>query len=119
REYFLGPMIANGIISYSTYKGDLDGFQIDPMAVVLDYEGMQLQREFFSPVYETPAQNTSRTPDFRNLLYWTPEVKTDDQGFSKLSFYSSDKKGKFLVVIEGLTQSGLAGTKKLEFDVNK
>lgn len=119
REYFLGPMIANGIISYSTYKGDLDGFQIDPMAVVLDYEGMQLQREFYSPLYETPAQNASRTPDFRNLLYWTPEVKTDEQGFSKLSFYSSDKKGKFLVVIEGLTQNGLAGTKKLEFDVNK
>ncbi len=119
RQYFLGPMVANGIISYSTYKGDLDGFQIDPMAVVLDYEGMQLQREFYSPVYETPAQISSRTPDFRNLLFWTPEVKTDEQGFSKLSFYSSDKKGKFLVVIEGLTQNGLAGTKRLEFDVNK
>jgi hypothetical protein len=117
RQYFYGGMIANGIISYTTYKGDLDGFQIDPSAVALDYEGLQLKREFYSPIYESPNQLAGRNPDFRNLLYWTPEIKTDEQGFSRTSFYSSDMKGRFLVVIEGLTQSGLAGSKVISFDV--
>jgi hypothetical protein len=119
RQYFLGSMVANGIISYTTYKGDLDGFQIDPGSVALDYEGLQLQREFYSPVYETPGQKSGRIPDFRNLLYWTPEIMTDDKGFSKLSFYSSDKKGRFLVVIEGLAPNGMAGSKVISFDVSK
>jgi hypothetical protein len=117
RQYFLGPMIANGIISYSTYKGDLDGFQIDPGAVALDYEGLQMQREFYSPVYETPNQISGRSPDFRNLLYWTPEIKTDEAGFSKVSFFSSDKKGRFFVVIEGLAQNGMAGSKVISIDI--
>lgn len=119
RQYFLGPLVANGIISYTTYKGDLEGFQIDPGAVALDYEGLQLQREFYSPLYETPPQISSRNPDFRNLLYWKPEILTDDKGFSKLSFFSSDKKGKFIVVIEGLAPNGLAGSKVISFDVTK
>lgn len=119
REYFLGPTIANGIISYTTYKGDLDGFQIDPNAVVLEYEGLQLQREFYSPVYETAMQVSSRMPDFRNLLYWSPNIKTGSLGNRQVSFYSSDRQGKYLVVLNGITASGQAGSKAFTFEVAK
>ena len=119
REYFIGPTIASGIISYTTYKGDLDGFQIDPNAVVLEYEGLQLQREFYAPVYETEAQVSSRMPDFRNLLYWSPSVKTGSLGNKQINFYSSDRQGKYIVVLEGITSSGQAGSKTFTFEVNK
>ena len=119
REYFIGPTIANGIISYTTYKGDLDGFQIDPNAVVLEYEGLQLQREFYAPVYDTEAQANSRMPDFRNLLYWSPNVKIGSLGNKQISFYTSDRQGKYIVVLEGITSSGQAGSKAITFDVSK
>jgi hypothetical protein len=119
REYFLGSMVASGILSYTTYKGDLDGFQLDPNSLVSEYEGIQLKREFYSPVYETNNQIDGRLPDFRNLLYWSPDIKTDAQGKKQFSFYSSDQKGRYRVVLQGITSKGLAGSQSFTFDVNK
>ena len=119
REYYLGSMEASGIMSYTTYKGDLDGFQLDPSSLVLEYEGIQLKREFYSPIYETDNQIASRLPDFRNLLYWSPDIKTDARGKEQFSFYSSDQKGRYRVVLQGITSDGLAGSQTFTFDVNK
>jgi len=97
----------------------MGGYEIDPKAVVLDYEGMQLQREFYSPVYDTPEQQKSRLPDFRNVLYWSPDVNTDVSGKATLSFFTSDRTGKYVAVFQGMTANGQAGSYVLSFDVNK
>ena len=117
RKYFLGPYTADGIISYSTYNGDLAGFQFDPNVLILKYDGLQLQREFYSPVYETQDQVGSRQPDFRNLLFWSPEVNTNDSGKKQISFYTSDIKGKYVVVVEGISADGKAGVNTATFTV--
>lgn len=116
---YYGPIYSNGVISLHSYKNDMAGFDIDPKAVVLDYEGMQLQREFYAPVYENAEQQKSRLPDFRNVLYWAPDVNTDAQGNAKVSFYTSDKPGKYIAVFQGLAVDGKAGSYSLKFDVNK
>jgi hypothetical protein len=117
--FYWGPTTSSGIISMTSYKGDMAGFEIDPKAVVLDYEGMQLQREFYSPVYETEQQKNSRMPDFRNVLYWAPDINTDKQGKANILFYTSDKTGSYIVVLQGLTAGGQAGSYSLRFDVAK
>jgi hypothetical protein len=119
REFYWGPIRTNGVINLTSYKGDMAGFEIDPRAVVLDYEGMQLQREFYSPVYETEQQQKSRVPDFRNVLYWAPDVNTDAEGKAKVSFYTADKPGKYAVVLQGLTAEGQAGSFNSTFEVAK
>jgi len=119
RKYYLGPMVSSGVVSFTTYKGDLEGFQFDPNALVLEYEGLQLQREFYSPTYETEKQINSRMPDFRNLLLWSPDIKTDVYGKKQIHFYSSDQQGKYMVVIQGITAEGKAGSQSFTFDVNK
>lgn len=118
-KYYWQPLLADGIINLTTYKGDLGGFELDPRAVVLDYEGMQLQREFYSPVYETAQQQKSRLPDFRNVLYWSPDVNTNATGKTAVSFYTSDKTGKYIGVLQGITANGQAGSYSFKFDVNK
>ena len=45
-RYVFGPSIFNGIASWQTYEGDLDGFAPDPRAIVIDYDGLQLQRQY-------------------------------------------------------------------------
>jgi len=117
--YYWGPVYANGIMSFTTYKGDMGGFELDPRAVVLDYEGMQLEREFYTPVYQTADQQNNRLPDFRNVLYWSPDVNTDANGKAVVSFYTSDVAGKYITVFQGLTADGKAGSYTLQFDVNK
>lgn len=116
-QYFLGYYAFNGIASFTTYKGELDGFQIDPKALVLDYDGLQLQREFYSPVYTTPKQSASRLPDFRTLLQWAPDIHTGMEGKTELSFYSSDLKGKYLVVLKGITEDGKAAETSFPIEV--
>lgn len=119
REYFLGPIAASGIISYSTYKGDLAGFQLDPNAVILEYEGLQLEREFYSPVYDSPKQVQSRMPDYRTVLYWSPDANTNQNGRKQLSFYTSDKPGKYILFIQGITADGKSGSQLIKFEVTK
>ncbi|MDJ1473676.1 hypothetical protein [Xanthocytophaga flava] len=116
-RYFLGHLMFKGLVSYSTYKGDLAGFELDPHALVQAYEGMQNKREFYCPKYDTPATRASRLPDFRNLLYWNPEVHTESDGKKKLDIYSSDQQGKYLVVIQGITSDGKTGYTYTTFDV--
>lgn len=116
-RYYYGPSVQEGILSYTTYKGDLGGVEMDPHAVVLDYEGLQLQREFYSPVYDTEEVVKSRIPDFRNLLFWQPNVNINTDGKGQLSFYTSDQTGKFIGLIQGLTPNGDAGSRYFTFDV--
>jgi hypothetical protein len=119
KRHVLGDSLLNGIISYSTYKGDLSGFPLDRNAYILDYEGLQLHREFYSPVYETRDQGASRIPDLRNLLYWSPEIVTGRQGRQQISFYTSDVAGQYAVILQGITADGRAVSVRTAFTVEK
>jgi hypothetical protein len=119
RKYYLGEDSFDGIASFTTYKGDAGGYELDPSATVLDYEGLQLQREFYSPAYENPEQVNSRLPDFRTLLYWAPDLKTDASGKQALSFYSSDLPGRYAIIVQGISSDGRSGSKVSYFDVRK
>jgi len=116
-KHYLGPLVCDGIVSYKTYQGDLGGYELDPNAVVIEYEGLQRQRVFYSPVYENNTQKESRIPDLRNLLYWSPAIKTIKDGKQQLSFYTSDLKASFAVIVQGLTTEGLSGSSVATFVV--
>jgi hypothetical protein len=119
RKYFLGYQSFDGIVNLTTYHGDLDGFEMEPHATVLDYPGIPGEREFFEPVYETEQQIASRMPDFRTLLYWAPQVRTDEKGKAGVHFYTSDVPGKYAVVVQGITSSGEPGSQVVYFNVQK
>ncbi|GAB2594734.1 hypothetical protein [Spirosoma areae] len=120
--YFVGPAILSGLISFMTYKGDLAGFPLDPRLLKVEYDGLQLQREFYSPRYDqsvgTPAQQRiSRLPDARTLLYWNPDLPANAGGRSRVEFYTSDQTGTYLVDVNGLTKDGVAGSQRMVFEV--
>lgn len=107
-NFFKGSQQYHGIVSYATYNGDLDSYQLDPNSLVVEYDGLQLEREFYSPQYETDQQLQSRKPDYRNVLYWSHDIKTKT-GKQDISFYTSDIPGKYIVLIQGISDSGLVG----------
>jgi hypothetical protein len=117
RRYYLGQAVYDGIVSFRTYNGDLGGTPLDSNAVIHEYEGLQLEREFFSPVYETESYVKSRLPDFRTTLYWSPEIISDSPGSQKLSFYTSDQPGNYVLVVQGISPNGLSGAKAVRFEV--
>jgi hypothetical protein len=116
-RYFFGPVTYDGIMDIRTYRGNLGSFDIDPKAVVIDYDGLQKVRIFNSPEYATAESKTSRVPDFRNVLYWQPDVDTDNNGSQVITFYTSDKRGNFVGVIHGMTKDGLMGSRTFTINV--
>lgn len=119
RRYYYGPLVLDGIVNFITYKGNLEEFEMDPRSVIVDFDGIQLQREFYMPAYDTEEQRKSRLADFRNLLYWNPDVITNKNGETQLQFYTSDMKGKYIGVIEGITTDGKAGRNTFSFEVTQ
>jgi hypothetical protein len=119
REYYLGSNSFSGVVNLITYKGNMEGLDIDPHAVILDYEGLQVKRAFYSPVYETPEQAADRLPDFRNLLYWSPSLKSGPAGHAGAQFYSSDVPGKYAIVLQGIADDGRTGAGIAYFEVKK
>lgn len=115
-KFFKGNQQYDGIVSYNTYNGDLDSYQLDPNSLVVEYDGLQLQREFYSPQYETDQQLLSRKPDYRNVLYWSPDIKIKT-GKQDISFYTSDIPGKYIVLIQGISDVGSAGVATASFTV--
>jgi len=115
--YINGLFAFYGVASFTTYNGNMEELQLDPRSVIVDYEGLQFQREFYSPAYATEQQVSSRVPDFRNVLFWSPEINTDSAGNANITFYTSDIRGKYVAVIQGLNANGLAGSQSVKFEV--
>lgn len=119
RKYYIGPVEFYGIISYSTYNGDLGGFTLDPRSISINYEGLQQQREFYSPKYENQSFRNSRVPDQRHLLYWNPSVRVSPDHETSLDIFTSDVEGKFLIVVEGISSDGTPAHAIQSFTVSK
>jgi hypothetical protein len=116
RQYYLGQSVFSGIVSYSTYRGDMGGLQPDPRSISLNYDGLQLKRQFFSPAYTRESQN-DRMPDQRYLLHWNAEMATDETGKHQEEFFTSDIPGTYVVVVQGLDKDGRAGSHTYTFKV--
>ncbi|WP_457127091.1 hypothetical protein [Mucilaginibacter sp. HD30] len=114
---FKGATVFEGLINFSTYKGDMASFELNPKAVLLDYEGLQQQRQFYSPVYDSSDERVSRLPDFRNALYWNPDLPTGPDGKAGVSYFTSDVTGKYIGVLQGISNNGRTGSAYFSFDV--
>jgi len=76
-------------------------------AKVVSPLGYQMNRDFYSPVYETKEQKEDPKPDLRTTLYWNPNVQTDEAGKAKISFYTPDTPATYTITIKGITKEGL------------
>ena len=117
RTYFSGNLAFNGIANFITYNGKMEGYELDPRATLIDYKGLQIQREFIAPVYENQAQIDNRSPDFRHLLHWSANINTSSKGKINTAFYTSDVPGKYAIVIQGISKQGQPLYKEITFIV--
>ena len=81
-------------------------------------KGYYGKREFYQAVYDE-VTITDPLPDYRNTLFWKPNVITNEYGEASVEFYCSDINSLFLGNIEGVSSDGLLGTENFEFKVKK
>lgn len=71
-------------------------------------------RQFATPVYKQDANVDTRT-DFRNTIYWNPNVEIGYTGKRSVEFYASDDITSFRVTAEGLGNDGSIGRGEKNF----
>ena len=108
-RYFISDIIIDGIINIVSGKGDLSVLESDKSVFRQEFHGLQNVYGPYSPDYSTDSLRNSRIPDFRNTLYWNPDLRTDRNGTAHVEFYTSDESGEYKVIAEGFTSDGTAG----------
>jgi len=81
-------------------------------------EGFHEARDFYSPDY-SKTKGSMGKPDIRTTLYWAPLIKTNMEGKSNFTFYTSDKTSKYIVNVQGMTNDGRPFTGYSVFEVKK
>jgi hypothetical protein len=74
----------------------------------------------FMPVDITKHDSnlSSKQPNFKQDLYWNPELIFDTSGNCKLEFCSSDLASEYIVDIEGLTEEGIPVSESFSFKIH-
>ncbi len=116
-KYYLGALTFDGVVSYKTYTHDLGGFPVSSNTFTFDYEGLQAQKEFFSPRYETKKEQESRLPDARHVLFWAPDITLFNEE-KQLDFHSSDQPGAYKAVLQGISEDGNPIVEQCTFTVS-
>ncbi|MDN5202407.1 hypothetical protein QQ008_13555 [Fulvivirgaceae bacterium BMA10] len=76
-------------------------------------------REFYAPKYEKLSPKDWVKPDFRALVHWEPNLKTDSTGSASIDFYNADVTGEMQVIVEAISDDGKIGYQELIYDVKK
>jgi hypothetical protein len=115
--FWLNPVLFDGVIQITSFEGDARCFTLPPTALRRSFLAFLPEQQFDTPDYEQNPD--SRLPDFRNTLYWNPNIQTDDQGRATVRFYVSDAVGEYEVRVEGMSGSGLLGSASDALRVNR
>ena len=103
-----------GMMLVSTFEGDYA-------------EQLSSKNTFTEPLYRSrPVKNYftqeyssdqySRVPDYRNILYWKPQIEVEGPS-TELHFYTSDLTGIFEVYLDGFTSFGKPISLRYEIEV--
>lgn len=71
-------------------------------------------RQFAAPVYKIDENVESRT-DFRNTIYWNPNIEVGYSGKKTIEFFTSDDITSFRTTIEGVGTDGTIGRAEKNF----
>jgi MG2 domain len=108
-RYFISENVFDGIVSFITKKGNLSAMEFDNSIFRQVYEGCQVQSNFYSPDYSAGELKNNRIPDYRNTLYWKPDLHTGKDGKTEIDFFTSDESSDYTIIVEGISSDGKKG----------
>jgi hypothetical protein len=106
RNRVYGSLELKGILAvFTTNDVKTDEF-IDQRTVITEPIIFLRPSRYEPPDYSTPERRSARNPDFRQLLFWNPQVNIQGGRTLTLEFYTSDNVGNYEINIKGLTSDG-------------
>ncbi|MBR9997943.1 MAG: hypothetical protein KFF73_03180 [Cyclobacteriaceae bacterium] len=116
-KFSKGYLNCHGIVSYSSYKGDLGGYKPPDFVTKLEMDGLQIRKSYIYPDYENLSDRKNRMPDFRNNLYWIPDMVWHSKQKEAIKFYTSDALTEYAIIINGISKNGIPYSGKATFMV--
>jgi len=117
-KYIIGDFQADGIIDIRSRSGFFEGFSRPPSAIFCVVPNPGFPDDPVGAKGEAGvASPDGHLPDFRDQLYWNPDLKVCQGISSAVQFQTSDVPGRYRIVIQGLDQDGHFGRIVKEFDV--
>jgi hypothetical protein len=103
-KYFLGDLEMDGIIDIRSRQGGFEDFDLPSSTVPYKFKSFA-RFDYPTKKIDRILDEASRRhqPDFRNLLYWNPDISTDVNGRAEISFDASDIPGFYRIVVEGIS----------------
>lgn len=101
---FIGPLVADGLVTLRTFEQDLQGFDPGGNTMKVAYKGLEREKAYRFPAYDN--QPNERIPDLRDQLFWDPVVTIRSGQPYPLEFYTSDTAGAFEIIIQGFDAEG-------------
>lgn len=118
-RFYKGSLSFPGVISFRSVGGHVGQTVLDPHAIVVDFQGLQQQREFYAPVYADSAMLNRPIPDYRTTIAWMPAIRIGSEGKKEIRFYTSDLDGRFAIIGEGISNEGKPLNAMTFFNVGK
>lgn len=102
--YVYGPNLYGGLVSFETKNNEFSENYVKKYLKTTEIQRPNPEKVYNNPDY-SPGNKLQRVPDYRYQLLWKPDIKLDTKE-ETLSFYTSDIKGNFEVILEGFTENG-------------
>ena len=103
-RYNYGELLFPGILAVFSKKSEIDNIQPLPGSLRIQLEVYHPYSVFTAKMYN--KENLLTQPDFRQLLYWNPDVIISRENDQILEFYASDHSGNYIIEIEGISTDG-------------
>lgn len=103
--WYYGDIKFNGILSiYLNESVDINSMLIDNVTI---YSLDSFANEtLYKEIDDINKLRSGVRPDFRQVLFWEPNVDIQSNSFREFEFYTSHFKGDYIIVVEGYTESG-------------
>jgi len=113
QKFRIGNHNFDGLVKFSTYKGDYQGLVLNKNVNIQEYQGMSYPCRFTGREVATNKD----LPDLRSLLYWDPLMDLKAKERREVMIYTSSVPGRYVVTIEGVSVIGEPIYQQQEFIV--
>ncbi|MCX2742087.1 hypothetical protein [Pontibacter anaerobius] len=112
----LGFVAENGMFAVYTKSGEARERLKEKGYPVLF--GQYNRPKEFVPASFSETESIKSAPDFRQLVYWEPQLQLNADGTASFSFLTSDETGTFVIKVQGQTAEGVPVKGETEFQVS-
>jgi len=104
-KFKLGDKTYQGMVQFETEEGDFFESYEPSNGIKTPIQMPLPKKNYFKQEYAKGGTLYNEVPDYRNLLYWKPNVKVGETDM-EFEFSTSDLKGEFEVILDGFTSYG-------------